>query len=295
MRFRFLLLFFFCFLKGKTQTLAQWAQTVNWDGVSYFAKYINFNSAHMGPNALTVPFISNGSIDSITTAGFAGQIHLSKGDKTQNINVYGNYCLVKNAVSLDLAWIPVEFFSMSDTIKRERHVYYKNYYDKKAKGDIVLNTTINLLNKWRDKIQLALRIGVRLPSSSYKGVAAARFVDAPGYYVDVSCGKQISPSVKWISMLGLFVWQIDEDDLRQNDAFLFGTGLEWNKNNWRIQTDLSGYLGYIYKSGDKPIVYRFNLEKKSKRTSLLFRFQQGLQDFKYSSVEMGMKYLFRGK
>jgi hypothetical protein len=96
-------------------------------------------------------------------------------------------------------------------------------------------------------------------------------------------------------MFGLFVWQIDMDKLRQNDAFLFGTGLEWNKKDWRIKTSVSGYLGYIYKSGDKPIVYRFKGEKKINRISLLLGFQQGLQDFKYSSAEIGLKYSFKDK
>jgi len=166
----------------------------------------------MGPNALTVPFIGNGSIDSITSAGITGQFHFSKGDKTQNINVYGNFYVAKN-VSIDLCWTPVEFFRMSDTIKRERHVYYKNYYDEQAKGDVLLNTNISLLNKWRDKVQLLLRIGVRLPSSSYKGVAAARFVDATGYSVDISMGKPLSPSFKWIAMAGLYVWPMAKDYL----------------------------------------------------------------------------------
>jgi hypothetical protein len=273
------------------QTQQQWAQLVSWDGVSYFSKYIFFNAGHMGPNALTVPFIGNGSIDSITSAGIAGQFHFSKGDKTQNINVYGNFCVAKN-VSIDLCWTPVEFFSMSDTIKRERHVYYKNYYDKQAKGDVLLHTNINLLSKWRQKIQLALRIGVRLPSSSYKGVAAARFVDATGYSVDISMGKPLSPALKWVAMAGLYVWQMDKDDLRQNDAFLFGSGLEWNKNGWKLQPNISGYLGYQAKSGDKPIVFRINAEKRFSKTTLLLRFQQGLNDFKYSSGEVGIRRLF---
>jgi hypothetical protein len=193
---------------------------------------------------------------------------------------------------MDVAWIPAEFFQVSDTIKRERHVYYVNYYDKKAKGDVILNTNINLLNKWRDKIQLALRIGIRLPSSSYKGVAAARFIDATGYNVDISCGKPLSPSLKWISMLGLYVWQMEKDDLRQNDAFLFGTGLELNKMNWRVQASVDGYLGYQYKSGDKPILFRISTEKRFSKTSLLLRFQQGFHDFKYTSGEVGVKRVF---
>lgn len=276
----------------RSQTQQEWAQLVNWDGVSYFSKYIFINAGHLGPNALVVPFIGNGNTDSITSIGLAGQFHFSNGDNTQNLNVYGNFCVAKN-VSIDVWWTPIEFFKVSDTLKRERHVYYKHYYDKQAKGDVLVNTNINLLNKWRDKIELALRIGIRLPSSSSKGLAAARFIDATGYWVDVSMGKPISSNLKWISMAGLYVWQMDKDDLRQNDAFLFGAGLEWHKKGWILQPNISGYLGYLENSGDKPIVFRIHAEKRFSKASLLFRFQQGLHDFKYTSFEAGLKYLFK--
>ena len=94
-------------------------------------------------------------------------------------------------------------------------------------------------------------------------------------------------------MLGFYSWQVESDEHNQEDAFLFGTGLEWNKNNWRIQTNIAGYLGYLNDSGDKPIVYRFKMEKKIKTISLLMGFQQGLHDFKYSSVEFGARYFFK--
>lgn len=278
--------------KTMAQTEQQWAQKVNWDGVSYFDKYIIYNAAHLGPNALTVPFLSTGSIDSVNAIGVTGQLHFAKGDHTQNLNIYGNYCLVKNKISFDVAWIPVEFFNMSDSIKYQRNVYYKNYYDKQAKGDVILNTNINLLNQIRNKVQLAMRIGVRLPSSSSRGVAAARFVDATCYYVDFSCGKALSPNLKWMTMAGLFVWQQDKKDLRQNDAFLFGSGLQWNKNNWKVESNISGYLGYMEKSGDKPIVFRLGAEKKLGNVNALFRFQQGIQNYKYTSWEMGVKRTF---
>lgn len=283
-------------LKGifvQAQTQQQWAQLVGWDGVSHFSKYIIFNAGHLGPNALTIPALTKGSIDSTGFIGVSGQLHFTKGDKTQNFNIYGNFCLAKNRVSVDVAWLPIEFFKMTDTIKRERHVYYENYYDKQAKGDVLFSTNINLLNKWREKTQLALRVGVRLPSSSSKGVAAARFIDATSYWVDVSMGKQLNKNLKWISMAGLYVWQMDKGDLRQNDAFLFGSGLEWNKDNWKLSPYFAGYLGYEAKSGDKPIVFRLNAEKRFAKTSLFFCLQQGINDFKYTSAEAGFKWLLK--
>ncbi|HEY6063388.1 MAG TPA: hypothetical protein VIV35_07245, partial [Chitinophagaceae bacterium] len=93
--------FFFGLLKGNAQTFTQWAQTVNWDGVSHWSKYMITQPAYQGPNSLPVPHISKGSIDSNFSISATGNFHFSKGDNTQNISLYGNYCLVKDIISLD--------------------------------------------------------------------------------------------------------------------------------------------------------------------------------------------------
>lgn len=284
-----------CFvLSSSAQSFTWWENVVHWDGITPWERYIKFAPAYLGPNALPVPRTGNGSIDSINSITLTGNFHFSKEDKTQNIALHANYCLVKNKISFDIFWVPVEHFRMSHRLKEERHVFSLNYYDKYATGDVHLNTNIQLLNKEAKGIRSALRIGYRFPSSS--GLGAARFTDAPGYWFDISFGKtfQSAPSLKWITMLGGYFWHADNIERhRQNDAFLFGTGLEWNKKNNRIQSYISGYLGYMRNSGDKPIVFRTHAEKKFKRHSLLLGFQQGLHDFKYSSGEVGMKYHFK--
>lgn len=273
------------------QTQEEWARTVNWDGVSHWSKYIITQPGHMGPNALPVPFISNGSTDSITFAGTSFSYHTMKGDRVKDWALFGNYCLVKDRVSIDISYKPVEWFTTSDTLKKQRHVYYQNYYDRHARGDVHLNVNIRLLKRWEKAIQLALRIGTRYPASS--GLGAARFTDGMGYFFDVSYGKPLSPSLKWIGMAGFYVWQLNGDSHRQNDAFLFGNGLEWNRDGWRLQGYVAGYLGYLFNSGDKPIVLRSHVEKRVANASFLFRFQQGIQDFKYSSFELGGKYFLK--
>src|SRR5213592_1245052 len=92
---------------------------------------------------------------------------------------------------------------------------------------------------------------------------------------------------------GFLLLATDQCRPRQDDAFLFGTGAEWNTKTVRLQTYVAGYLGYQLNSGDKPVVFRTTVEKKIKRMSLLLGFQQGLHDFKYSSVEMGVKFRFQ--
>lgn len=281
---------FLLLLTGKktiAQTQEEWARTVNWDGVSHWSKYIITQPKYMGPNALPVPYIGNGTTDSNSYVGTSLSYHSMKGDKVKDWSIFGNYCLVKDLISIDISYEPVEWYRTSDTIKKQRHVYYQNYYDKHARGDVHLNVNIRLLKKWEKTIQLALRIGTRYPASS--GMGAARYTDGMGYFFDVSYGKPLSPALTWIGMAGFYVWQLNGDSHRQNDAFLFGNGLEWNKNGWKMQGYVAGYLGYLFNSGDKPIVLRTHTEKRFKKASLLLRLQQGMQDFKYSSVELGAK------
>jgi hypothetical protein len=278
-------------LSSTAQTFEWWARLVHWDGVSEWPKYMITQPGYMGPNALPVPRIANGSIDSLFSLAATGAFHFSKGDNTQPVTLYGNYCLVKDRISFDASWIPYELFTMSHAIKEQRHVFSYFYYDRHATGDVQLNTNIQLLNKWRKSIHLALRIGYRFPTGTELG--AARFTDGPGYYFDLSFAKPFNNShVKWIGMLGFYSWQMINLNRRQEDAFLFGTGAEWNTKTCRLQTYVGGYIGYLENSGDKPIVFRTTLEKKIKRVSLLLNFQQGLHDFHYTTVETGMKYLF---
>lgn len=293
MRRCIILLFFFQSLCGQTQTFQQWAQTVNWDGVSHWKKYMIIQPAYMGPNALPVPQLSNGSIDSNFFIGSTINLHFSEGDNTQNVTLYASYCLVKDRIAFDLSWVPYEHYTMSQGIKEKRHVFSHFFYDEQASGEVILNTNIQLFNKWRKHIHTALRLGYRFPTSS--GLGSARYSDAPGYYFDLSFGKPLNANFKFNCMLGFYSWQIQSDEHQQDDAFLFGAGMEWNKNQWRIQTNIAGYLGYLEDNGDKPVVARFGIEKQTRRIGYLFRFQQGLHDFDYTSLEAGIKYFFKTK
>lgn len=273
------------------QTFDRWAQVVGWDGVSHWSKYMIHMPAYQGPNSLPVPRITNGSIDSSFSVTAAGQFHFSEGDKTQNILIGANYCLLKDRISFDLAWVPYERYTMSQLTKEKRHVFVQFFDDQEAAGEIHLNTNIQLLNKWRKDIHLALRVGYRFPCGS--GFGAARYTDAPGYYFDLSFGKVIGQSpLKWIGMAGFYSWHIESDQHNQDDAFLFGSGLEYNRRSLKMQAYVAGYLGYLEKSGDKPVVFRAQAEKKLRRFSLLAGFQHGLHDFGFTSMELGGKYFF---
>lgn len=274
-------------MSTRAQSLEWWAETVKWDGVSPWSNYIIYQPAYLGPNALPVPALGNGNIDSSLSVASGINFHFSPGDKTQNITLYGNYCLVKDVISFDISWVPYERFNMDHSTKEKRHVFSEKYYDKHTSGDIHLNTNIRLLKRWQNFVQLAMRIGYRFPSGS---ISSARYSDGPGYYFDVSFGKPLNREVKLIGMAGFYVWQLEKENFKQNDAFLCGSGFELNKNNWRVQSYLAGYFGYMENSGDKPLVFRANIEKKFKKSGMFLKFQRGLHDFGYTSTEAGARF-----
>jgi hypothetical protein len=274
----------------QAQTFEWWKNNVNWDGTTHWWKYMTVSPKYFGPNALTVPDINNGSADSILSLGASVDFHFSKGDKTRNLTLYGNYTTKNNSISIDARFVPYEHFNVSHEVKTERKVYYQDYYKRNTVGDVVVNTTFHVFPALRNRIQLAMRVGVRMPSGGALG--AARYADVPGYWIDGGAAFLIRhTNWKWLYNMGFLVWQTNSDNLRQNDAFLFGTGAEFNKDKWRIQAYGSGYIGYK-NNGDKPVVLRLNFDKRNKNLLYFLHLQQGIHDFSYTTAMAGVKIMF---
>jgi hypothetical protein len=290
MRKLLLLLLVISSYNTNAQTIDAWARLVNWDGISPYQQYIIYAPKYLGPNALPIPEIGQTKIDSTNNVTVAGVLHFSKGDHTQNPSLSANYCLLKNLVSFDINWIPIEWYNLSEEIKQERHVHPWFYDNKSIKGDMILNMNIQVLKKWEQYVHLAFRIGYRFPTSV---VGAARFTDAPGYYFDISGSRQLrNPNFKLLAMAGFYAWQVEK--AKQDDAMLFGLALQYQKNNCSFSFGSRGYLGYI-RNGDHPILVYSSLEKKFGSMALEASLQKGIQDYPYSSIEVGAKYFFAKK
>ena len=65
-------------LNSFSQTPSWWENNVQWDGVTHWSRYILIDPKYMGPNALTVPHINNGSIDSLASMGLSGHFHFMR-------------------------------------------------------------------------------------------------------------------------------------------------------------------------------------------------------------------------
>ena len=85
-------------------------------------------------------------------------------------------------------------------------------------------------------------------------------------------------------MLGFYSWQTYNEATPQNDAFLYGTGLEYKNRRWCFSGDFSGYWGYL-KIHDKPQVITLDLRHDWPAIAARFRFLYGLHDWNYQTIK----------
>lgn len=269
-----------------------WNKKHNWDGVSSWSKYLTYSPAYFGPNALPVPEIRNGLIQKRINLETMSDMHLSRGDNTFNFFLKLDVPLFNGRVAIEAFGVPFEVYEM-DTITRDERAARDRDGKGTAVGDLYLSTKIQLLRdhkQWPD-----LMLGITLRTASGNSLGDARFTDAPGYYFDLSAGKSYAIGstffIRPYGMVGFYVWQTNDDLHFQNDAILYGLGASLYNKTVEFNFKYGGYKGYL-NNGDAPMVFRANANYKWPKTHLKLSFQQGLQDFKYSTISLGAVFFF---
>lgn len=283
-----------------SQDWTWWNEKHNWDGVTHWTRYLIISPSYMGPNALPVPAIKSGIILQDLTLDIGAAYHSSQGDKTTNLYTDIFIPVCKNRVGVNLTWIPLEYYRM-DTITRD--IRRARDYDGKgfATGDLIIGTYIQVL-KEKDRLP-GILLTINLKTATGSNMEAARYADSPGYHFDLSFGKNFlikKPRLSYIrayGMMGLYVYQTHYDKDYQNDAFLYGTGINFGWKRFILENQLGGYIGYI-RDGDRPMVYRLKIKSnRDGRLNYAVLFQQGIHDFDYSTIRfslvLGMQELFK--
>ncbi len=266
---------------------------MNWDGISHWSEFLIFSPKFMGPNAMPVPEVSKGRVNNEAYLRIGGQFQTRSGDRTGNITLRGGYNFLKDRIALDVFMVPIEVYSLSTRRKLERNVYFENWSKKTAVGDLYINTNFQVLNEEKHRVDLMVRIGLKTASSGLDN--AARFIDSPGYYFDGSLGKVFEGSsltIRPYGMMGFFAWQTNDESLRQNDAVLYGIGLDMNHKNWHISPTLRGYSGY-HDIGDKPLIFKTTFAREIGSSRLQLDYQYGIRDYLYQSIELSLQYSFQ--
>ncbi len=290
-KFSLVLFFFFgTSIAGVAQSdMNWWNNRHNWDGQTSWYYYMNLQPGAMGPNALPVPDLNNGRINDELTILVAPEVHGAYHDFTTDLYLQLNIP-IKKAVELRIWWVPIEYFK-TDSVVRDSRVARTYEAQGIATGDVYIGTNIPLVRnhlKWPD-----IALSINLKTASGSGHADARYTDTPGYFFDLSFGKDYTLKNQWIlrpyAMGGFYVYQTNRSDYLQNDAIMWGVGCDFTKNAWAFKLQATGYKGY-YNDLDNPIVLRAEVNKKLEKSTLVLRLQQGNQSYHFTSVRAGVSF-----
>jgi len=290
-----------CKLARCQDDAAWWNETHHWDGITPWQEYIVYSPSYLGPNALTIPYTQKGIVKDRYEfhIGFNG--HFSKGDNTQDIYLRLYYPVLKNTVAIELYGVPVEHYDLDEKTSIERRIRHRKG-EGFASGDLYFSTIVQILRK--DKyFDLAFRMACKTASGGK--LSDARFTDAPAYFFDLSAGKDIIFQNKWLdemclhTMAGFYSWQMNLPNNQQNDAFLYGAGLDMIFKSFRWDNSIEGYLGYFGKRliiagdptemvrfNDRPMIFRTQLVRTAKLLDLILGYQKGINNFKFQTINL---------
>lgn len=291
-RFLFILLFM-TFIQVKAQEdFSWWNEKHQWDGKTAWNQYMKYSTSYFGPNALPVPDVMTGEIDTTASLEVAGEYHWSTGDKTKNIFVRGNLPLFSNRIAFSMDVVPIEWYE-TDTITRDARAARGRDGKGKAGGDIYFHTLINLIYNRENVPDIALRVTLRMASGT--NLRNARYTDSPGYFFDLSFGKNVSLSkdviLRAYTMSGFYVYQTNDLSHLQNDCILFGLGADVHIRKIVISQSIGGYNGYL-KLGDRPLVYRACVKLSFDRLAYSVLYQYGLRDYPFQKLRGSLIFKF---
>jgi hypothetical protein len=261
-----------------------------WDGLTHWSRYQISAPAYLGPNALPVPIIHKARIPEKFYWLGQYEYFFGPGDQTHDFLTHFIAPIANGRVGLEFKYVPVELFSTDQIVSKTRRTMTGEATDGKSFGDIYFGTIIQLLKDkgaWPD-----LTFAMSCRTASGTGRENSRHTDGPGYYLDASAGDTYGKDVgffrhlRWYVEIGFYCWQTNLDNYPQNDALLYGGGIDFDFKDFFINQSLCGYTGYM-NNGDQPIVYRADIGIKIGNASLVAGYEKGLQDFPFQSIRAG--------
>jgi hypothetical protein len=180
-----------------------------------------------------------------------------------------------------------------------------------TQGDFYFSTLVQLV-KERSFPNTAVRLACKTASGHLQ---TARFTDTPGYFMDVSSSKDFRTGRQGVlrpfGSLGFYSWQTNDEATPQNDAFMYGLGMDWFNENLLFSGSVSGYSGYMsgkYKGKmlefsekykelvirDEPVVVILQSRYDWTYTAAEIQFLYGLRDWDYRTFRLSFIWKING-
>lgn len=285
-----------------------WNTVQDWDGVTPWQSYIIYSPYYMGPNAISVPFTQKGRVKDRYEFEVKYEGHYSKGDRTQNLFLSLYLPLVKDFIAFEFYGVPIEHYNMTEETVIERRARNRSGTGY-AIGDFYFSSIIQILRN-KSFPDMALRMACKTASGSK--LSDARYTDAPGYFFDLSLGKDYRLNMdkrlrlRPHATIGFYSWQMNLPNNRQNDAIMYSLGLDFQMKSFIFSNSIDGYIGYFGDEEvivgnvndpvpfkDRPLVYRLDLTKQINKLDFVLGYQAGLHDLSYQTLKFSLIFHFK--
>lgn len=277
-------------LRGQGADYTWWNELHGWQaGDPGWRHWIILSPGYLGPNALPVPGVKRGFIETETELELSGTYHFHPGDPTQDLSGRLLLPFSEGKIALELYGVLLERFAFSEEIRDER---FSRIEDGKgyATGDLYITTLVQLSRDRRFPNTL-LRLALRTASGG--PLEGARYTDSPGYFFDLSISEDFPLTGGWIlrpfGLAGFYSWQTNDDHNQQNDAPLYALGVDLERDGTRLSTSWSGYSGYKNQR-DRPMQLNLEFQKDFRRMALGLQYIYGLRHWKYQTLRFSVAY-----
>ena len=289
-----------------------------------FFSLSGWGQAQWGPNALPVIDMSSGETSEELSVEISGSYFRGfDQSNTFTPNLRLNIPLFSRWVNLEAWYSVMDFYSMHNaqpkvlslgekcTMHNLTTPHSLSHWHNVA-GDIYVSTNIQVLHPhWFTKqsttsnsqfstlnsqlqyIPSAVaRIGIKTASGG--DFENRRFIDAPGYFLDLTLTEKIKFENSWAhsvsiaGSIGFYCWQTGR--AKQNDAYMYGLRTEFETQYLQLIAEWSGYSGW-QNNGDSPMCIKIHLGVPC---PLGFEpyvaYQYGIRDWQYHELRIGLKY-----
>jgi hypothetical protein len=258
--------------------------------------YIVISPGYMGPNALRMPLLGNMIIENNISFDIRVENHSGNGDKTSNFLLQFNFPIKRDRAFFYVNSIPTEKWEVTPETRDERRMMGISGTGKNT-GDINFGVVYKIFD---ENLEGPFNFGLRAHAKTTTGgnIANARYSDASMMYWEGTFSKTIAKTERssFLAklMLGFYTWQTNINGLingstsRQNDAPLYGFGLEYETGKWHFDTDFTGYYGY-QGHRDYPGFLRFNMVREIAGGEVSMGYNIGLKTWDWNTFSVGYR------
>ncbi len=249
-----------------------------------------------GPNAFPVPDMMTGRTSEdfrfeTYWDGFWGNAVPGK-DYTSDVFMRLTIPCFTPRVNLVMWGVLSEYCVVGPEANAYRGVRYDGTFSESYAGDFYISADIMLLEQERFGVDLSFRSALK--SASGHRYDYARYYDSPGYFFDISLGREFAfadgkAKARLAASTGFLCWQTDV--ARQNDAVMYGVLASLSAGRFGLSAEYGGYVGWE-RYGDAPMTLKSSLTCGFGNFTLKLQHQVGFVDWPFNQIRFGAEYRF---